>query len=142
MTTKTLSLLLLILTFSTSVAHCEGYSPPKYEGDAFGFSKAMYLELIGFKDDAEFHARGFSKAQPITTYSQWQEALNAARDKMTDEQKRLLAVQHCFSIEDIAALAIEYMNSKGKETDITKYRRNELDATFDLKRSKQKQGEH
>ncbi len=134
MITKALPISIVAFIFSILSANCAEYSPPKYKDDAFQFAKAMYSELLQFKGDKEFHHRGFSKAEPVTKYSLWHEALNAVRAKLTAEQQRNLIFKHDFDFGDVAGLAVAYMNSKGQETDYTRSKCKQLDTAFSLKK--------
>jgi hypothetical protein len=72
--------------------------------------KVLYNDLVSFKDKSDFHYYGFRVGYK---YNKWltevQELKNAPEAK--------LLLQHGFVVGDLEMLGLEYLNSKGKETE-------------------------
>lgn len=89
--------------------------------------KPLYFELIEFKGSREFSSLGFAPASP---HHDWLSRVNAFReDKKSDLQ---LFRTHGFLAGDLSQLGLEYVGSKGAETDYSKEMRKKMDVAFGL----------
>ena len=87
----------------------------------------LYIELLSFKDNSNFHKYGFSKS----SYKNWFEACQKLSNNKS--LNLILVKKKGFVVGDICMLAEEYMISKGKETDYSKSIRPILDSGFGIK---------
>ena len=76
--------------------------------------KSLYEELKGFKDKQDFKKYGFGKGGP---YNKW---LKAVEELENSPDSKLLLKKGIVAGE-LKALGLEYVNSKGQETEVTKY---------------------
>ena len=79
--------------------------------------KKLYYELMDFKDDAEFHRVGFGVC---CKYKKWQLKVEALRNNKT------LTMIDKIAVGDLLMLGLEYMKTKGKENDYTKFARKSI----------------
>ena len=79
--------------------------------------KKLYYELMDFKDDAEFHRVGFGVC---CKYKKWQLKVEALRNNKT------LTWIDSVAAGDLLMLGLEYMTTKGKENDYTKFARESI----------------
>lgn len=79
--------------------------------------KKLYYELMEFKGDAEFHRVGFGVC---CKYKKWQLKVEALRNNKT------LTMIDKIAVGDLLMLGLEYMKTKGKENDYTKFARESI----------------
>jgi len=79
--------------------------------------KKLYYELMEFKGDAEFHRVGFGTC---CKYKKWQLKVEALRNNKT------LKMIDKIAVGDLLMLGLEYMRTKGKENDYTKFARESI----------------
>lgn len=79
----------------------------------FSQFKSLYEELKGFKDDQDFKEYGFGIGGP---YNSW---LQAVEELENDPDSKLL-LKKGVAAGELKALGLEYVNSKGQETEVTK----------------------
>ena len=79
--------------------------------------KKLYYELMEFKGDAEFHRVGFGVC---CKYKKWQLKVEALRNNKT------LTMLEKIAVGDLLMLGLEYMKTKGKENDYTKFARESI----------------
>ena len=77
-------------------------------------TKALYLELIDFKTKSDFHAYGFGAGGP---YHDWLKEV----EKLEKDPKADLLMEEGIVVGDLKMLGFEYMKSKGKETEYTRF---------------------
>lgn len=80
---------------------------------AFTEFKSLYGELNGFKNDEDFKKLGFGKGGK---YSEWLEKI---REFQQNPDSKLLLKKGVL-IGELEQLGMAYVNSKGKETEVTK----------------------
>ena len=85
--------------------------------------KNLYSKLMSFKDSPEFRAYGFSENGDFHSW------LVAAQNFTKDDDLHLMHT-YGFVSGDIITLGQEYVSSKGKETDYTREKREELERIF------------
>ena len=76
--------------------------------------KKLYDELMEFKDDPEFHKVGFGVC---CKYNKWQLRVKALKNNTN------LTMLEKVAAGDLLMLGLEYMETKGKENDYTKFAR-------------------
>jgi len=99
-------------------------SSPSYAWDLEDL-KPLYLELLEFKDTTEFKKLGFAPASP---HHDWLDRVNEFRNDKKSNQDLYFA--HGFGAGDLSGLGLEYVTSKGVETDHSRYLREKMDAAF------------
>lgn len=77
-------------------------------------AKALYLQLVSFKDKSDFHAFGFGAGGP---YSYWMKEI----EKLEANPNANLLLEEGLVVGDLKMLGLEYMNSKGKKTEYTRF---------------------
>ncbi len=77
--------------------------------------KSLLNELIDFKSKSDFHKNGFSVTY---TYHKWMDKV--IRLKSNPEANR---IERGFVMGDLETLGFEYLNSKGKETEYSRFMR-------------------
>lgn len=85
--------------------------------------KALYDELLSFKDSPEFIEKGFGSD---SRYNKWYETVKSFSE---DKESNILA-SHGFVAGDLLMLGLEYVKSKGKETEYSKTIRAQFDGAF------------
>jgi len=85
--------------------------------------KSLYDELLSFKDTQEFIEKGFGTA---SRYNKWYETVKSFSE---DKESNILA-SHGFVAGDLLMLGLEYVKSKGKETEYSKTIRAQFDEAF------------
>ena len=107
-------------------ASADQYSPPKLDGDPVEVVKKLYLDLLKFKDKAEFRELGFAVTSP---YNEWLKVVESIKDK--DECIQALAPLGVVPGE-LTMLGLEYVGSRGRETNYSKFIRREFDSAFKI----------
>lgn len=79
----------------------------------FGDFKSLYIALISFKNKEDFKNYGFGVGGP---YYKW---LNSVEDIKSNPDSKLL-LRKGVLIGELEQLGLAYVNSKGKETEVTK----------------------
>jgi len=82
--------------------------------------KTLYKELLVFRKKSDFHTYGFGIGYK---YNKWLTSLKALENE--PESREFL--KRGFCVGDIQTLGMEYLESKGKETEYSKYIRKILD---------------
>jgi hypothetical protein len=82
-------------------------------------TKNLYLELIEFKGDDEFHRVGFGAC---CKYNNWLQKV----EKLQNDPNAKLLLQEGVTVGDLQMLGLEYMRSKGKETEYSTFINKEL----------------
>ena len=85
--------------------------------------KKSYDELIEFKDKSDFHKFGFGKGGE---YNAW---LTNIQNLMNNPMAKKLLSERIV-VGEIQSMGMEYVKSKGKETESTKIFRNDLEKAF------------
>lgn len=126
-------IMLAIMPLILGLAGCASTESQPTVGDTFDGDparqsvRALYLELLNFKDDPRFHKMGFSVGSPYRTWF---------------EEIRALAVKQISSESmpgsgivpgDLEILGREYMSSKGAETRYTEIMRPEFDRALGVR---------
>lgn len=78
-------------------------------------TKTLYLQLMNFKDKSDFHAFGFGAGGP---YNKWLEEIEKLE---SNPNANLLLLREGLVVGDLKMLGLEYVNSKGKETEYTRF---------------------
>lgn len=76
--------------------------------------KELYNELMEFKDDPHFHQVGFGVC---CKYNKWQLRMKALRNNTN------LTTLEKIAAGDLLMLGLEYMETKGRENDYTRFAR-------------------
>ena len=84
----------------------------KNQNEAFKEFKILYKELIVFKSNTDFIKYGFAIGGP---YNSWLKKVQLL--KKNPKSKSLISKG--FVVEELQTLGLEYVASKGKETDVT-----------------------
>ncbi len=82
--------------------------------------RRLYNSLLSFKDDQYFHAYGFGIGYK---YNQWLIDVEKLEDK--SRQNELFFSD--FSVGDLKGLGLEYLKTKGRESDYTKWARSRIE---------------
>lgn len=77
-------------------------------------TKNLYLELIKFKDNPDFHVFGFAIGGPYNDWLKKVELLEQAPNSNSLLEEGLV-------VGDLKMLGLEYMKSKGKKTEYTRF---------------------
>ena len=85
--------------------------------------KKSYDELLSFKDKKEFHKIGFGKGG---NYYGWLDNI----EKQIDDPISKLVLRDGLVVGEIQSMGMEYIKSKGKETETTKLFKKDLDKIF------------
>jgi hypothetical protein len=85
--------------------------------------KKSYDELIGFKDKSDFHNFGFGEGGK---YNDW---LANIKNQMNNPMAKKLLSERIV-VGEIQSMGMEYIKSKGKETESTKIFRKDLENAF------------
>lgn len=85
----------------------------------------LYEELMSFKNDPQFHNVGFGSSKP-TPYKNWLEKVEIAANSYTGIQQ----AKNRLFFSELRQLGMEYMRSKGSETEYTKEKNEELKEIF------------
>ena len=102
----------LLITFIT--AQIITGQNPKNQEEVFQEFKTLYTTLLNFKDNTDFKKYGFAIDSP---YNIWLKKVQ--RLKRNSNSKTL--IKKGFVIGELETLGLEYANSKGKETETTKF---------------------
>jgi len=88
----------------------------RYEnlGEAKRKVTRLYISLMNFKDNSDFHENGFAVC---CKYNYWMEEVSALRHS---DYSDLLENQG-YSLIDLQQIGLAYLRSNGKETDFTRY---------------------
>jgi len=73
-------------------------------------ARDLYFQLVVFKDKSDFHAFGFGAGGP---YNNWMKEI----EKLESNPNANLLLEEGLVVGDLKMLGLEYMNSKGKETE-------------------------
>ena len=82
--------------------------------------RRLYNSLLSFKDDQYFHAYGFGIGYK---YNKW--LIDVERLEDQSRQKDIYFLE--FSVGDLKGLGLEYLKTKGRESDYTKWVKLRLD---------------
>ncbi|MFD2586139.1 hypothetical protein ACFSQJ_04315 [Croceitalea marina] len=82
------------------------------QNEVFDEFKSLYKELKSFKDNNGFKKYGFATGGP---YHIW---LKKVRNLKSNPNSKLL-IKRGFVVGELEALGLEYVTSKGRETEIT-----------------------
>lgn len=77
-------------------------------------SKSLYLQLKDFKDKSDFHIMGFGVGGP---YNNWMIKI----EELEKDPNANLLMEEGVVVGDLKMLGLEYMKSKGKETEYTQF---------------------
>jgi hypothetical protein len=116
-------ILALIITVSFILA-CNHMALAASEKEVFSKTKKLYIELMEFKGNKEFHNVGFGQC---CKYYKWLQKVKAISN---NDARKLL--KYGFVPGDIEMLAREYKRSKGKETNYSKDMNRRLRTVFNL----------
>jgi hypothetical protein len=83
--------------------------------------RRLYSSLLSFKDDQYFHTYGFGIGYK---YNQW---LNDV-EKLEDQSRQNDIYFPEFSVGDLKGLGLEYLKTKGRESDYTRWVRRRLES--------------
>lgn len=86
-------------------------------------TKALYIELMSFKDDHEFHRIGF---KPTGKYNKWLKKVN----RLEKNPNSRLIMEEGICVGDLKMLGLEYAKHGGRETKYSKYMNNEFLSVF------------
>lgn len=89
--------------------------------------KILYLELMQYKDESEFHQSGFGVC---CKYHKWLIKVNNLKNDPVQEK---LVSKIDITAVDLHLLGLEYMKSKGKETEYTRFINPEFKKALNLK---------
>lgn len=89
-------------------------------------TRELYLELMEFKNDSEFHRVGFRRC---CQYYNWMQKVEELRK---DPNAKLL-LQEGVVVGDLLMLGLEYAKKGGRETDYTKYINQQFKEALNLK---------
>lgn len=124
--------LLLTLTLSGVLFACQNNKPEVKETELvkvekpeivdntekleklLGEFKALYGELLEFKDKADFKSSGLAQGGPYYGWLTKVRALKASPDSKLLAQKGII-------VGELEQLGMDYASSQGKETEVTKY---------------------
>jgi hypothetical protein len=84
----------------------------------------LYEELMAFKNKQDFKKLGFGKGSP---YYNWFKEIEALE---SDDKVKYLLKQYGIVVGDLKQLGMEYMDSKGKETEYSKYTTKQFEKAF------------
>jgi len=82
----------------------------------------LYNELMGFKHDAGFHRVGFGVC---CIYNKWKLKVEGLRNRSD------LSTTEKIAAGDLLMLGLEYMETKGKENDYTRFAREAITETLE-----------
>lgn len=85
--------------------------------------KQSYENLLSFKDDKEFHEKGFGKGGK---YHEWFEKI---QEQVKSPMSKIV-IREGLVVGEIQSMGMEYMQSKGKETTAVKLFKKDLDKLF------------
>ena len=89
--------------------------------------RELYLELMNFKDDSNFHRFGFA---PGYKYSRWEQRVEVLRQHPDSK----LLLKEGVVVGDLLTLGNEYMDNGGRETDYTRFINPEFRKVLELGR--------
>ena len=84
------------------------------ESEILSEVRALYVELIDFKDDALFHKVGFSQKYK---YFEWQSKVM----RTSKDPRSKLLLKRGISPDDLSTLGAAYFKSRGAETNYSRY---------------------
>lgn len=102
---KMIILLAIIMATNFSIAQ-------NSQNEVFDEFKSLYQELKSFKDDNDFKKYGFATGGP---YHIW---LKKVQSLMKNPNSKLL-IKKGFVVGELETLGLEYVISKGRETEVT-----------------------
>ena len=120
--------ILLLTLIATSILSCQNNKKQVSESETiktveiddaekaekiFGEFKALYTELLNFKDKNDFQIFGFGEGGP---YNSWLKSVEELKNN-TDSK---ILLKKGVLIEELEQLGLAYVVSKGKETEVTK----------------------
>lgn len=91
-----------------------------HEANALTQFKALYEDLILFKDDKSFHQNEFS----VSPYLEWDDAFTRLKQ---DIDKYIYLISRDVNIDDLRVIALVYSKTKGEENKLTREIRNHFD---------------
>jgi len=77
-------------------------------------TRELYLELMKFKNDSEFHRVGFGRC---CKYYKWMQKV----EELEKDPNAKLLLQESVVVRDLIMLGLEYAKKGGRETENTKY---------------------
>lgn len=80
----------------------------------------LFNELLAFKDDRDFHIYGFMVDHK---YYKWLNKVNILKE---DPVNKLLVLNDGFVVGELSTLGMDYMRSKGQETEYSKYTKEKI----------------
>ncbi len=106
-----IAVLIILLCGITTFAHADPYSDRIFKLAPNEAAKTLYQDLLKFKDDPEFHTKGFADSNPKTKYRIWHEAVQHAKTIENFNNK----------LAPLWLLGFEYRKSGGKKTEYTEF---------------------
>jgi hypothetical protein len=85
--------------------------------------RELYLELMSFKNDAQFHKVGFASENK---YSDWLDRVG----KLTEDPRSKDLLKKGVPVQDLLNLGFEYFKSGGKETPFSRFANGEFRKAF------------
>jgi len=115
------------LSLCAGAVLAEEYTPPKLDGDPIQVVKKLYLDLLSFKDEANFLRCGFGRC---SRYKKWLEAIDSIKDK-----KKFVDAFWTLGVlpGHLAQLGLGYATSGGKEDDYLRFLRGQFDKALKVK---------
>lgn len=92
--------------------------------DAAREMESLWEELKGFRSNPQFHRLGFGRASP---FGDWRRRLNSLADRSALD----LMAEIEIAPGALIAMANDYMNNGGRETELTRHHSDQLEAVFD-----------
>ena len=86
----------------------------KSQFDCYAEFQELYKELLSFKNEADFHSYGFGRGGE---YNRWLTSFEEA----SKEDCKILLIEYGFVFNELKALGLEYLKTKGKENDYTRF---------------------
>lgn len=117
--------ILLVVCFLMSIASLSG-AENNSKQQIIEKTKGLYIELLDFKTKSDFHTYGFGAGGP---YHDWLKEVEI----LEKNHKANLLMEEGIVVGDLKMLGLEYMKSKGKETEYTRVIVPEIKAALNLK---------
>ena len=118
------------LSLCAGAVLAEEYTPPKLDGDPIQVVKKLYLDLLSFKGKADFHRLGFGEGSP---YNKWLKSVESISYKK-EFVEAFLQLGGEILPGNLPQLGREYIFSRGKETDYSKFLREKFDKALKVKK--------